>query len=115
MPNFTFPLHKYDSKKSLNWQQVLLRLAPTLVKVNDLMPLRQEFSNSAPKIFGVEYTDSTLGGKPKAKGKSGYEKRKEKSGYEKRKEKRQRDLKDSSTAQGQTCLTNFSPQKLRFQ
>ena len=21
MPNFTFPLHKYDSKKSLNWQQ----------------------------------------------------------------------------------------------
>ena len=63
-------------------------------------------------------------GKPKAeeksgyekrKEKSGYEKRKEKSGYEKRKEKRQCDLKDSSTAQGQTCLTNFSPPKLRFQ
>ena len=31
----------------------------TFVKVNDLTPLRQEFSNSAPKIFGVEYTDST--------------------------------------------------------
>ena len=61
MPNFTFPLHKCDSKKRLNRQQVLLRLAPTLVKVNDLMPLRQEFSNSAPKIFGVEYTDSTTG------------------------------------------------------
>ena len=60
MPNFTIPLHKYDSKKSLNRQQVLLRLAPTLVKVNDLTPLRQEFSNSAPKIFDVEYTDSTL-------------------------------------------------------
>ena len=60
MPNFALPLHKYDSKKRLNWQQVLLRLAPTLVKVNDLTPLRQEFSNSAPKIFGVEYTDSTL-------------------------------------------------------
>ena len=60
MPYFTFPLHKYDSKKRLNRQQVLLRLAPTLVKVNDLTPLRQEFSNSAPKIFGVEYTDSTL-------------------------------------------------------
>ena len=60
MPNFTFPLHKYDSKKTLNRQQVLLRLAPTLVKVNDLTPLRREFSNSAPKIFGVEYTDSTL-------------------------------------------------------
>ena len=57
MPNFTFPLHKYDSKKRLNRQQVLLRLAPTLVKVNDLTPLRQEFSNSAPKIFGVEYMD----------------------------------------------------------
>ena len=54
-------------------------------------------------------------GKPKTKEKSGYEKRKEKSCYEKRKEKRQRDLKDSSTAQGQTCLTNFFPQKLRFQ
>ena len=60
MPNFTFPLHKYDSKKSSNQQQVLLRLAPTLVKVNNLTPLRQEFANSAPKIFGVEYTDSTL-------------------------------------------------------
>ena len=60
MPNFALPLHKYDSKKRLNWQQVLLQLAPTLVKVNDLTPLRQEFSNSAPKIFGVEYTDSTL-------------------------------------------------------
>ena len=60
MPNFTFPLHKYDSKKRLNRQQVLLRLAPTLVKVNDLTPLRQEFSNSALKIFGVKYTDSTL-------------------------------------------------------
>ena len=60
MPNFTFLLHKYDSKKRLNRQQVLLRLAPTLVKVNDLTPLRQEFSNSAPKIFGVEYTDYTL-------------------------------------------------------
>ena len=60
MPNFTFPLHNYDSKKRLNRQQVLLRLAPTLVKVNDLTPLRQEFSNSAPEIFGVEYTDSTL-------------------------------------------------------
>ena len=60
MPNFTFPLHKYDSKKRLNRQQVLLRLAPTLVKVNDLTPLRQEFSNFTPKIFGVEYTDSTL-------------------------------------------------------
>ena len=60
MPNFTFPLHKYDSKKRLNRQQVLLRLAPTLVKVNDLTPLRQKFSNFAPKIFGVEYTDSTL-------------------------------------------------------
>ena len=59
MPNFTFPLHKYDSKKRLNRQQVLLRLASTLVKVNDLTPLCQEFSNSAPKIFGVEYTDST--------------------------------------------------------
>ena len=57
MPNFTFPLHKYDSKKRLNWQQVLLRLAPTLVKVNDLTPLRQEF---LPKIFGVEYTDPTM-------------------------------------------------------
>ena len=61
MPNFTFPLHRYDSKKSLNRQQVLLQLAPTLVKVNDLTPLRQEFSNSTPKIFGVVYTDSTLG------------------------------------------------------
>ena len=60
MPNFTFPLRKYDSKKRLNRQQVLLRLASTLVKVNDLTPLCQEFSNSAPKIFGVEYTDSTL-------------------------------------------------------
>ena len=60
MPNFSFPLHKYDSKKRLNRQQVLLRLAPTLVKVNDLTPLRQEFSNFTPKIFGVEYTDSTL-------------------------------------------------------
>ena len=60
MPNFTFPLHEYDSKKRLNRQQVLLRLAPTLVKVNDLTPLRQEFSYSAPKIFGVEYTDSNL-------------------------------------------------------
>ena len=60
MPNFALPLHKYDSKKRLNWQQVLLRLPPTLVKVNDLTPLRQEFSNSAPKIFGVEHTDSTL-------------------------------------------------------
>ena len=60
MPNFTFPLHKYDSKKRLNRQQVLLRLAPTLVKVNDLTPLHQEFSNSMPKIFAVEYTDSTL-------------------------------------------------------
>ena len=39
MPNFTFPLHKYDSKKRLNRQQVLSRLAPTLVKVNDLTPL----------------------------------------------------------------------------
>ena len=64
MPNFTFALHKYDSKKRLNRQQVLLRLAPTLVKVNNLMPLRQEFSNSAPKIFGMEYTDSTLGPPP---------------------------------------------------
>ena len=60
MPNFTFPLHNYDSKKRLNRQEVLFRRAPTLVKVNDLAPLRQEFSNSAPKIFGVEYTDSTL-------------------------------------------------------
>ena len=60
MPYFALPLHKNYSKKRLNWQQVLLRLAPTLVKVNDLTPLRQEFSNSAPKIFGVEYTDSTL-------------------------------------------------------
>ena len=42
-------------------------------------------------------------------------KAKEKSGYEKRKEKKQRDLKESSTAQGQTCLTNFFPPKLRFQ
>ena len=39
MPNFALPLHKYDSKKRLNWQQVLLRLAPALVKVNDLTPL----------------------------------------------------------------------------
>ena len=60
MPNFIFSLHKYDFKKRLNRQQVLVGLAPTLVKVNDLMPLRQEFSNSVPKIFGVEYTVSTL-------------------------------------------------------
>ena len=35
-----------------------------------------------------------------------------KSGYEKRKEKRQRDLKESSTAQGQTCSTNFFSPKI---
>ena len=39
-------------------------------------------------------------------------KTKEKSGYEKRKEKRQRDLKESSTAQIQTCLTNFFSPKI---
>ena len=66
------PLHKYDSKKRLNWQQVLLRLAPTLVKVNDLTPLRQEFSNSAPKIFGVEYTDLTPKKRSKKKQKRGH-------------------------------------------
>ena len=53
MPNFTFPLHKYDSKKRLNRQQVLLRLAPTLVKVNELTPLCQEFSNSKDLQCGV--------------------------------------------------------------
>ena len=43
---------------------------------------------------------------------SGKRKTKEKSGYEKRKEKRQRDLKECSTAQGQTCLTNFFSPKI---
>ena len=33
--------------------------------------------------------------------------------HEKRKEKRQRDLKEPSTAQRQTCLTKFFPPKLR--
>ena len=42
---------------------------------------------------------------------SGKQKTKEKSGYQKRK-KRQRDLKESSTAQGQTCLTNFFSPKI---
>ena len=46
---------------------------------------------------------------------SGKRKTKEKSGYKKRKEKRQRDLKESSTAQGHTCLTNIFSPKLQFQ
>ena len=40
------------------------------------------------------------------------QKQKVKSGYEKRKEKRQRNLKESSTAQGQTYLTNFFTPKI---
>ena len=47
-----------------------------------------------------------------AKNKSGKRKTKAKSDCEKRKEKRQRDLKESFTAEGQTCLTNFFPKKI---
>ena len=55
MLNFTFSLHKYDSKKRLNRQQVLLRLAPTLVKV-----LKRSHATT-PRIFKLRAEDLRRG------------------------------------------------------